>query len=117
MTKKEHLVDALAASKKDRFILDRLVAEEIRRQELVRELEHLATAAQVTSLDEARLKREMKARLADSKRLLDRHISSARRLLRPLKKDPLRCEAVREGNQKEYRITGTGNHLPPLPKE
>jgi len=44
----------------------------------------VATADQATSIDEARLKRELKARLADITALLGRHISSARRLLRVL---------------------------------
>ena len=29
---------------------------------------------------------------------------------------PLRCEAVREGDRKEYRVTGTGSYLPLLPE-
>jgi site-specific DNA recombinase len=114
--KKEHLVDSIAAGDKDPAIFERLKAEENRRKELVKELEHLATADQVYSLDEARLKRELKARFADTKGLLDRHISSARRLLRTLMEQPLRCEAVREGDRKEYRVTGTGSYLPLLPE-
>ena len=118
VAKKEHLVDAIAAGKKDSFIFDRLDAEEVRRQELVRELEYLLTAEDVLSLDKARLKREMKSRFADTTRgLLNRNISSARRLLRTLMEHPLRCEAVQEGNQKEYRVTGTGSYLPLLPGE
>ena len=30
--------------------------------------------------------------------------------------DPLRCEAVREGDRQEYRVTGTGSYLPLLPE-
>ena len=116
-SKKEHLVDAIAAGDKDPKIFERLKAEEARRKELVRELEQLATADQVTSLDDARLKRELKTRLADTKALLGRHVSSARRLLRTLLEKPLRCEAVREGDRKEYRITGTGSYLPLLPEQ
>ena len=83
---------------------------------MVQELAHLDTADQVTSIDEARLKREMKARFADIKALLGRHVSSARQLLRVLMEHPLRCEAVREGDRKEYRVTGTGSYLPLLPE-
>lgn len=39
-------------------------------------MSHLATADQVTSIDEARLKRELKARFADIKALLGRHVPS-----------------------------------------
>jgi hypothetical protein len=45
--KKEHLVDSIAAGDKDPAIFERLKAEENRRKELVKELEHLATADQV----------------------------------------------------------------------
>ena len=114
--KQNHLVDRIAAGDKNRMIVDRLNEEETRREALIRELEQLTTTDQVYSLDEARIKRELKARFADTKGLLDRHISSARRLLRALMEHPLRCEAVREGDRKEYRVTGTGSYLPLLPE-
>ncbi len=115
--KKEHLVDAIAAGDKDPKIFERLKAEERQRKALVVELEQLATADQATSLDEARLKREVKARLADTMPLLGRHVAGSRQLLRTLLEHPLRCEAVKEGNQKGYRITGTGSYLPLLPEQ
>jgi len=31
--------------------------------------------------------------------------------------NPLRCEAIREGDRKSYRITGTGSYLPLLPEQ
>ena len=43
--------------------------------------------------------------------LLGQKMSTARRLLKILIDQPLHCEAVREGNQREYRITGTGSYL------
>ena len=76
-------------------LLAKLSAEENRRKDLIRELEQMATDDQVTSIDEARLKREIKARFADIKPLLGRHVSAARRLLRVLMEHPLRCEAMR----------------------
>ncbi len=115
--KKEYLVDSIAAGDKDPAIFARLKAEETRRKELVRELETLATADQTISLDDARLKRELKARLADTKALMGRHIAGSRRLLRTLLEQPLRCEAVQEGDRKEYRVTGTGSYLPLWPEQ
>ncbi len=115
--KKEYLVDSIAAGDKDPAIFARLKEEETRRKELVRELETLATADQTISLDDARLKRELKARLADTKALMGRHIAGSRRLLRTLLEQPLRCEAVREGGRKEYRVTGTGSYLPLWPEQ
>jgi hypothetical protein len=115
--KQNHLVDRIAAGDKDRMIFDRLREEEARSDALIRELGQLATADQITSLDDARLKRELKARLADTKALMGRHIAGSRRLLRTLLEQPFRCEAVREGDRKEYRVTGTGTYLPLWPEQ
>jgi hypothetical protein len=52
-----------------------------RREELIRELEELERAGEVGLLDEARVKRELKTRLANMRGLFERHVSSARRLL------------------------------------
>ena len=113
---RDNFVDAIAAGDKNRMLIDRLQAEETRREELVKELAQLETIEQVSSLDEARLKREIKARLADVRGLLGRQVSEARRILRTFLEHPLRCEAVRKGYRKEYRITGTGTYLPLLPE-
>ena len=115
--KKEHLVDAIAAGDKDPAIRTRLRAEETRRQELVAELERLSTADEVLDLDEARLRRELKTYAVDTQALFKGHMPQVRQLLRKLMERPLRCEAVREGNRKEYRITGTGSYLPLLPEQ
>jgi hypothetical protein len=101
--KAEHLVDAIAAGNKDRRILDRLRGEETRREELTKELEQLATLAGVGSLDEARLKRELKIRLANMRGVLERLVSSARCLLSTWLEQPLRFVAVHEGNRRAYR--------------
>lgn len=111
-----NLVDAIGKGQPMDPLLAKLRAEEARKKDLVRELEQLTIGDQTVSLDEARLKREIKARFADTKGLLDRQISSDRRLLRSLMEQPLRCEAVREGDRKEYRVTGTGSYLPLMPE-
>jgi hypothetical protein len=105
----------IAVGDKNRTILDRLKIEETRRDELIRELEYLETFGEVSSLDEVRFKRELKSRLANIRGLLERHGSSARRLLKTLLEHPLRFQAVQEGNRKRYRILGTGSYLPLLP--
>ena len=114
--KKEHLVDAIAEGNKDPAIRERLSAEETKRQELIIELERLSSTADLSDLNEARLKRELKARLADTQALLSRQMSTARGLLKTLIDQPLRCEAVRDGMHQRYRVTGTGNYLPLLPE-
>ena len=108
----KNLVDAIAKGQPMDPLLAKLKAEEARKKELVRELERNEAVDQVTSLDHARIKRELNARLADTKALLGRHIAGSRRLLRALLEHPLRCEAVKNSDQKEYRITGTGSYLP-----
>jgi hypothetical protein len=113
----QNLVDAIAKGQAMDLLLAKLSAEEARKKDLLRELEQLTIAQQTASLDEARLKRELKARFAELNGLLDRHISSARLLLRTLMDHPLRCEAVRAGNRKEYRVTGSGSYLPILPEQ
>jgi hypothetical protein len=78
---------------------------------LIAELEQLGKEQIGPHLDEARLKRELKSRLADIRALLSCHISFGRRLLRILMESPMRCEAIRVGDRKEYRITGMGSYL------
>src|SRR5262245_25992866 len=82
--KQVHLVDAIAGGDKNRMLLARLKAEEIRREELIGELGQIEAAAELGSLNKARFKRELKARLADMRGLLERHVSSARLLLKTL---------------------------------
>jgi len=112
--KQGHLVDMIAAGNKDRQILSRLRVEEARRDELIREFQQVENE-QVWSLDKVRFRRELKARLEDIHGLLERHVSSARRLLKTLLEQPLRFQAVQDGNQNRYRILGTGSCLPLLP--
>jgi hypothetical protein len=107
----ERLVDAVANGQKDRALFNRITAEEAKKDTLIAELEQLGKEQIVPHLDEARLKRELKSRLADIRALLSRHISYGRRLLRVLMESPMRCEAIGVGDRKEYRITGTGSYL------
>ncbi len=109
-----NLVDAVANGRKDGALFERLATEEARKRSLIEELERLTRSGQATHLDEARLKRELKARLADTRALLGRHITSARRLLQALIEHPLRLETTHNGDRKGYRVTGTGSYLPLL---
>jgi len=109
-----NLVDAIAKGEHMDPLLKKLRAEEARRQELTKQLESLEATADLSSVDEARLKRELKARLADMRGLLRRHVSSARRLHKTLLVSPLRLETVQNGDRWRYRILGTGSYLPLL---
>lgn len=74
-----NLVDAIAKGQSMEPLLSKLRSEEARKNAPVRGLDSLPPADQVTSLDDARLKRELKARLIDTKALLSRHLEGARR--------------------------------------
>ena len=110
----KNLVDAVANGRKDGALFERPANDEARKRSLIEELERLTRPGQTAHLDEAHLKREPKARLADTRALLGRHITSARRLLQALKEHPLRIETTQNGDRKGYRVTGTGNYLPLL---
>jgi DNA invertase Pin-like site-specific DNA recombinase len=110
----KNLVDAIGKGQPMDPLLVKLKAEEARKAQLTHELEHLVVGGEIGSLDEARFKRELKGRLANMRGLLERHVSSARRLLNTLLDQPLRFEAVQEGNRGRYRILGTGSYLPLL---
>ncbi len=110
----KNLVDAVANGRKESALFERLANEEERKRSLIADLERLTRPEHVPHLDEARLKRELKARFADTRALLGRHITSARRLLRVLMERPLRLETMQDGDRKGYRVTGTGSYLPLL---
>ena len=60
----------------------------------------------------ARLKREMKTRLADLQTLLSGHVPEGRKLLRLLFEEPIKCQAVVVVNESGH--VGTGNFRVPL---
>lgn len=70
----------------------------------------------MSDLDQARMKRDLRGRLADAKTLLKRHIPQARQVLRKLIEKPLICEMVEENGGRGYRITGQGTYLRLLPQ-
>ena len=59
----------------------------------------------------ARLKRELRSRVADMPSLLGRDVSESRKLLRVLFEEPIQCHAVVEGGESKYKLSGTGNFM------
>ncbi len=106
----EHLVDAIANGDPAPPLLKRLKAGEARKQELIAELEHLS-GNQVLDFDAAKLKRDLRARMADTRALLTPQVPQTRQIIRKLIESPLRCEVYEEGGQRGYRVTGQGNYL------
>ena len=110
-----NLVDAIANGQPSAPLLERLNKEEARKKELIEELEFLRNASEVYDLNDARLKRDLRARVLDAKSLLGRHVPQARQMLRKLIDKPFQCEALTDGNRRWYRVTGQGSYLPLLP--
>ena len=107
----KHLVDAIARGDNMDPLLTRLRTEECRKKELIAELDSLTKSAQVVELDKVRLKRDLRARIADAKSLLQRHTTQARQILRKLLVKPLRYEVIEENGKQGFRITGEGSYL------
>jgi hypothetical protein len=74
----KNLVDAIAKGQQLDPLLAKLKAEETRKKDLIAELDRLTAPAGVVTLDEARLKRELRARISDAKGLLGRQRPEAR---------------------------------------
>lgn len=112
----KNLVDAIAKGQHMDPLLAKLKAEEARKKDLVAELDRLTMPADVVTLDEARLKRELHHRMADAKGLIGRQRAEARQILRKLLDQPLQFEAFEEeGGKKGYTVTGRGCYLQLLP--
>ena len=85
---------------------ERLREDEARKAALVAELEALAGLTSAADLDTARLKRDARARVADVRALLGRHVPQARQMLRKLLAEPIRVAPIREDGRKGLRFEG-----------
>jgi hypothetical protein len=83
----------------------RLRDETARKQSLIEELEHLRRRDSVSSLDTARLKKDLLKRIQDMLGFLGRHTAQARQALRRLLVDRIDAEPVVEG-RRGYRLSG-----------
>jgi site-specific DNA recombinase len=106
----KRLVDGIAKGDSMDPLLARLRSEETRKKELVGELDRLERLGP-SELDIARLKREMKQRLADLPTLLGNHVSEGRKLLRLLFEKPIQCKAVVDDEGARYVLSGTGDFM------
>jgi hypothetical protein len=109
-----NLAEAIAHGEALEPLLGKLKEEEQRKEQLMGMLADL-TAAPVIELDGARMKRQLRAKVADVRALLGRHISQARQVLKKLIQNPLMCEAYENVGERGYRVTGQGSYLPLLP--
>ena len=108
VTKMDRLMDALAdgTAPKDEGIA-RLNEEKQRKTALAAELMKLSGLAGVDSLDEAKLKRELRERVADVKALLGENTTQARQMLRKLLAGAkIEMEGFGEGRARGYKFRG-----------
>jgi DNA invertase Pin-like site-specific DNA recombinase len=84
----------------------RLQDDAARRDVLVAELARWDHLGDTASLDAERLKRDVRARAADVRDLLGRHVPQARQMLRKLLAAPIRLEPVTIEARRGYRFEG-----------
>jgi site-specific DNA recombinase len=108
--REQHLVEAIKQGEAMEPLVAALKAEEERKKALVAELDGLADRAKVPSLDSARLKRNLMARVADLQSLLTRHTPQARQMLRKLLMGRLTLTPYEEAGSSWYRFEGQGTY-------
>ena len=75
----------------------------------------MKTRRDIASLDERRLRQELRERVADVRTLLADGTPQARRVLRKLLVGRLEVEAFDDGERRGYRFTGQGSDAAVLP--
>jgi site-specific DNA recombinase len=100
------LVEAIKRGEAPEALVAALKDEEQRKNALALELDGLTGLDRVASLDSTRIKRELKARVADVRALLGRHVPQARQMLRKLLAGKIDMEPVAEDGRRGYRFRG-----------
>ena len=111
----KNLVDAIARGENMDPLLAKLRIEEKRKKELIEELDRLTRPTEISEINKARIKRELRSRISDAKSLLGRQRTQARQILRKLLEGPIICEAFVENDKRGYKLTGKGSYLRLLP--
>lgn len=107
-TRLHHLVELIATGRGTEAVIAALHREEGRKKALLRDLAGLDQLAEIVSLDEKRLTKQLQDRLGDIPALFERHIPLARKLLRTLLDGHILCEPIEENGKPGYRFTATG---------
>ena len=105
-----HLLEAVKRGRATEVLLETLEAEATRKKAILRELGGMDDRASIASLDVRRLAQELKARSADARALLWRHVPHARRILRALLEGRLVCEPFDEESRRGYRFRARGTY-------
>ena len=108
VSKMDRLMDALAdgTAPKDEVIA-RLNEEKARKTALAAELTNVFRLADIATLDEAKLKRELRERASDVKALLGENTTQARQMVRKLLAGAkIETEGFGEGRERGYKFRG-----------
>ena len=110
-----NLVDAIARGETMDPLLAKLKLEETRKKSLIAELNAMLHQKPVVELDVARLKRDLRAKVTDTKSLLQRQPAQARQILKALFERPLICEEFEMDGQRGWKVSGEGSLFRLLP--
>jgi DNA invertase Pin-like site-specific DNA recombinase len=105
-----HLVEAIATGKATDAIYSELHKEEAEKKTLTGQLDNLEKLVRIISLDATRIERDLRARIADLKGLLGKHVPQTRQMLRKLLDGPILCTPFTDARGKGYEVTATGSY-------
>ena len=91
-------------------IVDELRKEEAAKQALIGRLSSLDSLTRVASLETARIAHDLKARVADMKGLLGRHLPQTRQMLQKLIDGRVVCTPFQDARGRGYEVTATGTY-------
>lgn len=104
----QRLANAIAQGVSIEVLLEALKREEAKQQDLTAELDHL-NAIGPNEWDTAKIRRDVKNRLADTQALLSRHPQEAKAILKRLFDAPLSFGSVEEDGRVKFVVEGSGN--------
>ncbi|HMF85348.1 MAG TPA: hypothetical protein VK598_03270, partial [Nitrospiraceae bacterium] len=91
-------------------VFTELHKEEAEKKTLTGQLSNLEKLVWIVSLDATRIERDLRARVADLKGLLGKHVPQTRQMLRKLLDGPILCKPFTDARGKGYEVTATGSY-------
>jgi site-specific DNA recombinase len=105
-----HLVEAIATGRASEAVFDELQKQETAKKVLAGQLADVDRLARIVSLDAKRIEQDLRARVADLKGLLGRHVPQTRQMLRKLIDGNILCTPFTDARGKGYEVTATGSY-------
>jgi site-specific DNA recombinase len=103
------LMEALVSGGPLETLVGQVKTEEERKKALANELQGLAKAERVATVDTQQIKADLRERVADVKALLGRHTPQARQMLRKLVEGKIAVEPVTQNGRRGFRLSGRLN--------